>query len=211
VEFTGADSTLMQHFDCATLKCFQRILDPSFQFAIEFEQSNTEQPGDLQRRYGRNEQQLFRPLNATPGSSADEKSARDNVGDWPLDTHELNYNFLWQHPESDLIPLLQHLGRGVIAKRPVANAVYLGNLYDQGDEANQMRRKLERFPLGKLAGDIPVFKFVLRFTLSNRAIATAIVGTADPEHVKSNAAISDGNPLSSETLEKVRREYCRGS
>ena len=104
---------------------------------------------------------------------------------------------------------LQRLGRGIIAKRPVANAVYIGDLYAQGDEANRMRERLEQFPLVELAKEMPLFEFVLRFTLSNPAIATAIIGTADPAHVKANAALSDGKYLPSETLERARREYWR--
>ena len=143
------------------------------------------------------------------GLSADGKAAVDSAGDWPLDTHELNYNILWQEPDKDLIPLLQGMGRGIIAKRPVANAVYIGDQYDLGEEANRMRAKMEQFPLLELAGEMPLFEFVLRFTLSNPAIATAIIGTANPDHVKANAALSDGKCLPSETLERARREYWR--
>ena len=143
------------------------------------------------------------------GLSADGKSAVDSVGDWPLDTHELNYNILWQEPDRKPIPLLQRLGRGIIAKRPVANAVYIGDQYDLGDEAKRMRVRLEQFPLVELAGEMPLFEFVLRFTLSNPAIATAIIGTSNPNHVKTNAALSDGKYLPSETLEKARSEYWR--
>jgi aryl-alcohol dehydrogenase-like predicted oxidoreductase len=143
------------------------------------------------------------------GLSADGKTAVDSIGDWPLDTHELNYNILWQEPDRELIPHLQRLGRGIIAKRPVANAVYIGDLYAQGEEANRMRERLEQFPLVELAKEMPLFEFVLRFTLSNPAIATAIIGTANPDHVKMNATLSDGNTLPSETLEKARREYWR--
>ena len=145
------------------------------------------------------------------GVSADGMAAVDSVADCSLDIHELNYNILWQEPDRDLIPLLQRLGRGIIAKRPVANAVYIGNHYDLGEEANQMRRKMERFPLEELAGEMPLFEFVLRFTLSNRAIATAIIGTANHDHVKANAALSDGHYLPSGTLERARRQYWRGS
>ena len=141
------------------------------------------------------------------GLSADGNTAVDSAGDWPLDTHELNYNILWQEPDRELIPHLQRLGRGIIAKRPVANAVYIGDQYDLGDEANRMRVRMEQFPLVELAGEMPLFEFVLRFTLSNPAIATAIIGTANPAHVKTNAALSDGRNLPSETLERARREY----
>lgn len=100
------------------------------------------------------------------GLSADGKPAVYCVSDHSPGPHELNYNILWQEPDRDLIPLLQRLGRGIIAKRPVANAFYIGNQYDLGEEANQMRRKMERFPLEELAGEIPLFELVLRFTLS---------------------------------------------
>ncbi len=141
------------------------------------------------------------------GLSADGQGAVDCIGDWPLGIHELNYSILWQEPEQDLLPMLQELGRGVIAKRPVANAVYIGNSYDLGGEANVMRERLKKLPIHELAGDMDVFEFALRFTLSHPAIATAIVGTADPRHVKANAALSDGHSLSSDTLERVRSEY----
>ena len=145
------------------------------------------------------------------GLSADGMAAIDSVADWPLDTHELNYNILWQEPDRDLIPLLQGFGRGIIAKRPVANAVYIGNQYDLGEEANRMRKRMEQFPLEELAGQMPLFEFVLRFTLSNPAITTAIIGTANPDHVKTNAALSDGQYLPPDTMKRARREYWKGS
>ncbi len=128
---------------------------------------------------------------------------------WPLDTYELNYNLLWQEPGAGTIPRLAALGRGIIAKRPFANAVFLGSMVDDGADANAMRERLKRFPLSRLASEYgySLQELALRFTLSHPQVATAIVGTADPRHVAENAAVADGKLLSAELLGELGRWY----
>ncbi len=118
------------------------------------------------------------------GISADGATAVDAAKRFNWDTHEFNYNILYQEAEKDLIPLLLERGRGGIAKRPLANAIYVGNTYDEGAEANLMRERLRSFPLADLAEGMPLIEFAFRFNLAQPLVHTQIIGTANPDHMR---------------------------
>jgi aryl-alcohol dehydrogenase-like predicted oxidoreductase len=48
-------------------------------------------------------------------------------------------------------------------------------------------------------------EFVLRFTLSHPGLSSTIVGTANPEHLRSNVAIAEKGPLPVELYEEAKR------
>jgi aryl-alcohol dehydrogenase-like predicted oxidoreductase len=54
---------------------------------------------------------------------------------------------------------------------------------------------------------MPVLEFVLRFTLSHPSVHTAIIGAANPEHIKANCRISDGRPLRDADVQKAREIF----
>ena len=73
-----------------------------------------------------------RALRGPPPS--DGAASAEVVRQWPLDVQECNYNPLLKKPKPTLFPLCQESQRGVIAKRPIANRVYLLNQRPEGNE-----------------------------------------------------------------------------
>ena len=141
------------------------------------------------------------------GVSADGAVAVEAAKRYDWDTHEFNYNILYQDAVSDLFPLLRENDRGGIAKRPIANAVFLGNTYDEGAEANLLRERLRTFPLRDLAGSMPLIEFAIRFNLAQPLVHTMIIGTADPEHMQQNLAYGALDPLAPEMVNKAKAAF----
>jgi aryl-alcohol dehydrogenase-like predicted oxidoreductase len=140
------------------------------------------------------------------GVSGDGPAAAAEARRRPLDVQELTYNILYQEADRELLPALGERGMGVIVKRPIANAAYLSaerpaaGFGESWDLAH-------RLGLRELAGEIPLVEFALRFTLSRADVSTAIVGTTDPRHLRTNALISDGSPLPVDALARIKEAY----
>ena len=68
-----------------------------------------------------------------------------------------------------------------------------------------MRRIWEAAALDELLDGMSRVEFTLRFTLSHPNLHTAIVGTSNPEHVRSNAAAAASGALPADVLAEVLR------
>jgi aryl-alcohol dehydrogenase-like predicted oxidoreductase len=62
----------------------------------------------------------------------------------------------------------------------------------------------------KLLGDMSRLEFVLRFTLSHPGLSSTIVGTSNPEHLRSNLAWAEKGPLPKELYEEAKRRLPGG-
>ncbi|MDD9987544.1 MAG: aldo/keto reductase [Spirochaetaceae bacterium] len=140
------------------------------------------------------------------GVSGDGPAAAMEARRRPLDAQELTYNILYQEADRDLLPALRERGMGVIVKRPIANAAYL-SAERPAAGFGESWDLAQRLGLRELAGEMPLVEFALRFTLSRADVSTAIVGTTDPGHLRTNALISDGTPLPADTLARIRDAY----
>jgi aryl-alcohol dehydrogenase-like predicted oxidoreductase len=49
--------------------------------------------------------------------------------------------------------------------------------------------------------------FMLRFTLSNPDMATTIVGTANPEHLKNNVQVAEQGPLPEDVYAAAKQHF----
>jgi aryl-alcohol dehydrogenase-like predicted oxidoreductase len=67
------------------------------------------------------------------------------------------------------------------------------------------QRRWEAAGVEELLGDMSRLEFVLRFTLSHPGLSSTIVGTANPEHLRSNVAIAEKGPLPVELYEEAKR------
>jgi aryl-alcohol dehydrogenase-like predicted oxidoreductase len=141
------------------------------------------------------------------GVSADGKAAADAAADWPLDTQEFTYNMLYQEAEADLMPTLSERGMGTIIKRPISNAVWQQTEKPDGSFMGGPWERAKQLPLTDLAGGMPLTEFALRFTLSNPGVSTAIIGTTNPDHIRSNVEISDGEGLPNDVVERVKAAH----
>lgn len=107
-----------------------------------------------------------------------------------------------------ILPKAISAGLGVIAKRPVANAVWKepalpANEYVQTYWKRMQALKYE-FVNGNLADSIAI---ALKFTLATPGVHTAIVGTSKPGRWLENARMLAEGPLDSALYEKIRQRW----
>src|SRR5579875_1905511 len=140
-----------------------------------------------------------------------------------IDVIQVIYNVFDQAPEDVLFPRTEADGIGVIARVPfdegtLAGAVHAGSTWPDGDWRNDYFgpenlgpsvEHLDRLT-ADLAGrtpplDMPLPELALRFILANPAVHTVIPGMRKPGHVRSNLAVSDGQPLDAGLLARLRR------
>ena len=112
-----------------------------------------------------------------------------------------------------VLPLAVRHGKGVIAKRPIANAAWK-NLDDQRglyknyakaytDRLSQM--KLDPAALGFTKEDWP--EIALRFTLAQQGVSAAIIGTTDAGHAAGNLKLVEKGPLPADAVETIRAAF----
>jgi aryl-alcohol dehydrogenase-like predicted oxidoreductase len=103
---------------------------------------------------------------------------------------------------------------GVIAKRPIANAAWLGadgrGFYS--DYVRPYADRLREMSLSPADAGLPDTsdgwsEFALRFTLSQPGVHTAIIGTTNPDNARKNLATVDKGPLPPGAVEKVHAAF----
>ena len=127
------------------------------------------------------------------------------------------YNVFDQNPEDELFPVCRELGVSVIARVPFDEGSLTGTLardsrWPEGDWRNlyftrdQLAATLAR--VDALKQDVPpgmtLPEVALRFILANPDVTTVIPGMRRPRHAEANLGISDGRPLSSDVLARLR-------
>lgn len=135
-----------------------------------------------------------------------------------IDCVQVVYNIFDQDPEDELFPYCREHGIAVIARVPFDEGSLTGTLrpdtrWPEGDWRNlyftpehlaETLPRVER--LKTLVPDgMTLPELALRFILHHPAVTTAIPGMRRLEHVRSNAAVSDGQPLDPALLEQLRQ------
>ena len=141
------------------------------------------------------------------GVSADGNAAAAAALRWPLDTQEFTYNILYQESADNLMPALKSQGMGTIIKRPISNAVWQQKERPEGDYMGGPWDRAQSIPLADLAGEMPILEFVLRFTLSHPDVCTAIIGSTNPDHIRANVRVSDGETLPDDVVNEARAAF----
>ena len=134
-----------------------------------------------------------------------------------IDAVQVIYNIFDQAPEDELFPLCRELGVAVIARVPFDEGTLTGTLkreswWPAGDWRNtyfvptnlaaSVERAEQLRPL--IPPDATMAETALRFILSNPDVATVIPGMRKPSHARSNLAVSDVGPLSSDLVARLR-------
>jgi aryl-alcohol dehydrogenase-like predicted oxidoreductase len=68
-----------------------------------------------------------------------------------------------------------------------------------------MRQRWEKAGLDELLGGMDRMEFMLRFTLTNPDLDTAIVGTRDPAHLHQNIEAALKGPLPEDVMREAMR------
>ena len=134
-----------------------------------------------------------------------------------VDCVQVVYNIFDQNPEDELFPYCQQHGIAILARVPFDEGSLTGTLgpdstWPQGDWRNlyftpaRLRETLERvervLPLVPPGQTLP--ELALRFILNHPAVTTTIPGMRRPAHVRANLVASDGLPLPSDFLDRLR-------
>ncbi len=135
-----------------------------------------------------------------------------------FDSVQVVYNMFDQNPEDELFPVCRELGVAVIARVPFDEGSLTGTLtremtWPAGDWRNlyfapaKLADIMDR--VEALERDVPpgmsLPELALRFILMNPAVSTVIPGMRKTRHVDANLAVSDGRPLASDLMSRLRR------
>ena len=105
---------------------------------------------------------------------------------------------------------------GVMAKRSIGNAAWKPPASQPGGYASyaaEYRRRFERMDLDPVALGMPDngggswVELALRFTLAQPPVHTAVVGTTNPDHVRSNVTCVERGGLEDETCGRIRSSF----
>jgi aryl-alcohol dehydrogenase-like predicted oxidoreductase len=142
------------------------------------------------------------------GYSGDNKDAKLAIETDVFDSLQISVNIADQSAIDENILLAVEKGLGIIAKRPVANAVWR---YKEKPTDSYLQEYWER--IQKLEFDFLSKSFAkamaiaLRFTMTIPGVDTLIVGTTRPHRWQENAKyITEGN-LSDEEFEAIRNRW----
>jgi aryl-alcohol dehydrogenase-like predicted oxidoreductase len=142
------------------------------------------------------------------GYSGDREAARFAIECGAFDTLQTSVNIADQEAIDLTLPLAQERQMGVIAKRPIANAVWR---YTKKPEIAYHQTYWDR--VQKLGYDFlqtdasQAASVALRFTLGIPGVHTAIVGTTKPGRWRENAELLTAGPLPASQSDAIRSRW----
>jgi aryl-alcohol dehydrogenase-like predicted oxidoreductase len=142
------------------------------------------------------------------GYSGDSEDAVFAIETGAFDALQISVSIADQESIDRVLPLARAHGMGVIAKRPVANAIWFQSRVPSGDYSREYWDRLKKLDFDFLAKSrADGFETALRFTLSVPGVHTAIVGTAKPERIAVNATLASSGPLPKADFDAIRRRW----
>jgi aryl-alcohol dehydrogenase-like predicted oxidoreductase len=143
------------------------------------------------------------------GYSGDGAPALYAVRCGAFDTVQISVSIADQEAIDTVMPLLREHDIGVIAKRPIANAAWLGgSWWSLGLYSQPYRMRLRKLNYEFLSRDPKrAVASALRFTLSVPGVHTAIVGTTKASRWQQNAALVADGPLRQSEYDSIRTRW----
>jgi aryl-alcohol dehydrogenase-like predicted oxidoreductase len=143
------------------------------------------------------------------GYSGDGNAAFYAAGSGIFDTIQISVSIADQEAIEKVLQLACERDLGIIAKRPIANAAWLGDSWwSLGAYSRPYRSRLRKLNYDFLRRDAKsAVAVALRFTLSVPGVHTAIVGTTKPSRWQQNAALLADGPLSETEYNSIRTRW----
>lgn len=142
------------------------------------------------------------------GYSGDSSAALYAIECGAFDTLQTSVNIADQESLELTLPHARARGLGVIAKRPIANAVWKNAARPDDSYVQPYWDRLQKLDYEFLRGDMTeAVSTALRFTLSVPGVGTAIVGTEKPERWRQNAALLSAGALAEAEFEAIRARW----
>ncbi len=142
------------------------------------------------------------------GYSGDNEDAKTAIEMDVFDSLQTSVSIADQTPIETNIKLAAEKNVGVIAKRPVANAVWRHDSKPSETYHHEYWDRIQKLKFDFLTKSLEeVTASALRFTLSIPGVSVAIVGTTKPQRWQENARfVAEGN-LSSEEFQAIRERW----
>ena len=139
------------------------------------------------------------------GYSGDNEDAKFAIEMDVFDTLQASVSVADQSPIDGNIKLAKEKGLGVIAKRPIANAVWRNSEKPADAYHHPYWERIQKLPFPFLKKSLEEsIAIALRFTLSIDGVTTAIVGTTKPNRWQENAKYVAEGKLSGEEFNEIR-------
>jgi aryl-alcohol dehydrogenase-like predicted oxidoreductase len=134
----------------------------------------------------------------------------DHIDMGVFDVFQIPYSAV-QREHEPLIARAHAAGAGTVIRGGTARGnasaekAWGRGVVDQAE--GEGRRRWEAAGMDELLDGMDPQEFVLRFTISNPAVNTTIVGTSNPAHMASNIVIAEKGPLPRELYEEAKRRF----
>jgi len=129
---------------------------------------------------------------------------------------ETSINMVDQANLESVLPVCREKQVGVIAKRPIANAAWMGVEGRPGFYGGYVKPYVDRLKqmnvspvdLGFATDSSDAWaEMALRYTLSHPGVHTAIIGTTNPQNAARNIAFAAKGPLSGDQVGRIRAAF----
>ena len=142
------------------------------------------------------------------GYSGDNEHARTAIEIDVFDSLQISVSIADQMPVDGNIALAAEKSLGIIAKRPIANAVWRHDSKPPDSYHHEYWDRIQKLKFDFLdKSKEEITAIALRFTMTIPGVAVMIVGTTKPERWQENAKyVSEGN-LSDEEYEAIRERW----
>jgi hypothetical protein len=142
------------------------------------------------------------------GYSGDNEHARTAIEIDVFDSLQISVSIADQMPIEGNIALAAEKGLGIIAKRPIANAVWRHDSKPPDSYHHEYWDRLQKLKFDFLdKSQEEITAIALRFTMTIPGVATMIVGTTKPDRWQENAKyVSEGN-LSDDEYKAIRDRW----